>query len=76
MASLYETFPASEARRITKRLQFHHTPKHGSRLNMAEIEFSDLARACLRGRNGDEDSLESAVSACVFERNTVGDTIN
>ena len=37
---------------------FHHTPKHGSWLNMAEIEFSVLARACLRGRNGDEDSLE------------------
>ena len=76
MASLYETFPASEARRIAKRLQFHHTPKHGSWLNMADIEFSVLARACLRGRNGDEDSLERAISACVFERNTVGDTIN
>ena len=57
MASLYETFPAAEARRIAKRLEFHHTPKHGSWLNMAEIEFSVLARACLRGRNGDEDSL-------------------
>ena len=53
MASLYETFPAAEARRIAKRLEFHHTPKHGSWLNMAEIEFSVLARACLRGRNGD-----------------------
>ena len=52
MASLYETFPAAEARRIAKRLEFHHTPKHGSWLNMAEIEFSVLARACLRGRNG------------------------
>ena len=40
MASLYETFPAPEARRIAKRLEFHHTPKHGSWLNMAEIEFS------------------------------------
>ena len=55
LASLYETFPAAEARRIAKRLEFHHTPKHGSWLNMAEIEFSVLARACLRGRNGDED---------------------
>ena len=43
---------------------------------MTEIEFSVLARVCLRRRNGDEDSLESAVSACVFERNTVGDIIN
>ena len=43
-ASLYETFPPAEARRIAKRLEFHHTPKHGSWLNMAEIEFSVLAR--------------------------------
>ena len=56
MASLYETFPAAEARRIVKRLEFHHTPKHGSWLNMAEIEVSVLSRACLRGRNADEDS--------------------
>ena len=76
MASLYETFPAAEARRIAKRLEFHHTPKHGSWLNMAEIEFSVLARACLRGRNGDEDSLERAVSACVSERNAIGAAIN
>ena len=40
MASLYETFPAAEARRIVKRLKFHHTPKHASWLNMAEIAFS------------------------------------
>ena len=76
MASLYETFPAAEARRIAKRLEFHHTPKHGSWLNMAEIEFSVLARACLRGRNADEDSLENAVNACVSERNAIGATIN
>ena len=42
MASLYETFPAAEARRIVKRLEFHHTPKHASWLSMAEIEFSAL----------------------------------
>ena len=76
MASLYETFPAPVARRIAKRLEFHHTPKHGSWLNMAEIEFSLLARACLRGRNADEDSLERAVNACVSERNTSGAAIN
>jgi len=44
-ASLYQAFPAAEARRIVKRLEFHHTPKHGSWLNMAEIEFSVLARS-------------------------------
>ena len=46
MASLYETFPPDEARRIVKRLEFHHTPKHANWLNMAEIEFSVLSRAC------------------------------
>ena len=51
MASLYETFPAAEARRIVKRLEFHHTPKHASWLNMAEIEFSALSRSCLKRRN-------------------------
>ena len=43
---------------------------------MAEIEFSVLARACLRGRNADEDSLERAVNACVSERNTAAATID
>ena len=43
---------------------------------MAEIEFSVLARACLRGRNADEDSLEKAVNACVSERNATAATIN
>ena len=75
-ASLYETFPAPEARRIARRLEFHYTPKHGSWLNMAEIEFSVLARACLRGRNGDEESLEKVVNACVSERNSTAATIN
>ena len=46
VASLYETFPAQEARRIA-RLEFHYTPKHGSWLNLAEIEFSVLVRSCL-----------------------------
>ena len=76
MASLYETFPPIEARRIAKRLEFHHTPKHGSWLNMAEIEFSVLTRACLRGRNAGEDSLNRAVNACVSERNAAVATID
>ena len=61
MASLYETFPAAEARRVAKRLEFHHTPKHASWLNMAEIEFSALSRACLKGRNPAADALERAL---------------
>ena len=56
-ASLYQTFPAEEARRIAQRLEFHYTPKHGSWLNMAEIEFSVISRSCLRQRLPDEESL-------------------
>ena len=48
----YETFPAAEARRIAKRLEFHHTPKHGSWLNMAEIEFSVLSRVSQGTQSG------------------------
>ena len=75
-ASLYETFPPAEARRIAQRPEFHDTPKHGSWLNMAEMEFSVLTRACLRGHNGDEDSLEQAVNANVSERNAAAAAIN
>ncbi len=57
VASLYEAFPPGEARRIAKRLEFRHTPRHGSWLNIAEMEFSVLAQACLRGRNPDAESL-------------------
>ena len=71
-ASLHQPFPAEGA----KRLEFLHTPKNGSWLNIAEIEFSVLARACLRGRNADEDSLDRAISACVSERNITAATIN
>ena len=70
MASLYEAFPAAEARRIAKRLEFHYTPKHGSWLNMAEIEFSVLSRSCLRQRLPDEEALGREVQALVTERNT------
>ena len=76
MASLYETFPPAEARRIVKRLEFHHTAKHGSWLNMAEIEFSVLARACLKGRNADEDALQEDISAYETERNAAATAIN
>ena len=69
MASLYETFPAAEARRIVKRLEFHHTPKHASWLNMAEIEFSVLTRACLQGHNPDETALQRAINAYEVQRN-------
>ena len=74
-ASLYETFPAEEARRIARRLEFHYTPKHGSWLNMAEIEFSVLSRSCLKQRLSGEEALRREVDALVTERNTARATI-
>ena len=76
MASLYETFPAAEARRIVKRLEFHHTPKHASWLNMAEIEFSALGRSCLKRRNPDADALQRQITAYETQRNAAGVAIN
>ncbi len=75
-ASLYEAFPAPEARRIVKRLEFHHTPKHGSWLNMAEIEFGVLARSCLRRRVPNEATLCREIQALERERNATQATIN
>ena len=75
-ASLYETFPAAEARRVAKRLEFHYTPKHGSWLNMAEIEFSVLSRSCLKQRVPNEPALRREVQALVTERNAARATIN
>ena len=74
--SLYETFPAAEARRIARRLEFHFTPKHGSWLNMAEIEFSILSRCCLRQRLPDEETLGRQVQALEKERNQARARIN
>ena len=68
-ASLYAAFPADEARAIARKLEFHYTPKHGSWLNMAEMEFSVLARTCLARRVPDEKSLRSRINANVAERN-------
>ena len=75
-ALLYETIPAAEALRIAKRLEFHYTPKHGSWLDMAEIEFSVLSRSCLRQRLPDEEELQREVRALVEERNAAQATIN
>ena len=75
-ASLYKAFPAAEAPRIVKRLEFHHTPKHGSWLNMAEIEFSVLSRSCLRMRVPNEATLCREIQALERERNADKATIN
>jgi hypothetical protein len=68
-ASLYETFAPAEARRILRRLEFHYTPKHGSWLNMAEIELSVLNGQCLDRRIGDEVRLKREVQAWQEARN-------
>jgi hypothetical protein len=68
-AALYETFAPTEARRLLEKLEFHYTPKHGSWLNMAEIEFSVLARQCLDRRIPDEETLCQEVAAWERARN-------
>jgi len=68
-ASFYEAFTPEEARRLTNRFEFHHTPKHGSWLDMAEIELSVLGRQCLNRRIPDKATLTSEVNAWVEERN-------
>jgi hypothetical protein len=72
LASLYEAFPPEQARRIADRLEIHHTPKHGSWLNMAEIELSVLARQCLARRIETREELEREVAAWEEERNERG----
>ena len=72
LASLYEAFPPEQARRIAERLEIHHTPKHGSWLNMAEIELSVLARQCLDRRIETREELEREVAAWEEERNERG----
>lgn len=74
--ALYETFPPEEARRIVRRLEFHYTPKHGSWLNMAEIELSVLSRQCLDRRIPDIDTLRREVAEWEAERNRQRVTIN
>ena len=68
-AALYQTFPPAEARRLVKRLEFHYTPKHGSWLNMAELEFAVLARQCLDRRLCDQTTLQREIAAWEDERN-------
>ena len=68
-ASLYEAFSPQEAQRLLKRLEFHYTPKHGSWLNMAEIELSVLSRQCLSRRIPNLVALEEQASAWQTSRN-------
>jgi len=76
LAALYVAFPAEEAHRIAQRLRLHHTPKHGSWLNMAEIELSILSRQALADRMTDKETVIREVQAWEAERNASGATID
>lgn len=75
IASLYEAFSPKEARALAKKLEFHYTPKHGSWLNIAEIEFAVLTNMCLKRRIGDEDTLKRVTAANIAERNAAAQPV-
>lgn len=74
--ALYDAFPAPEARRVLRRLEFHHTPKHASWLNMVEIEIGVLRSQCLDRRIDDKQKLIAEVAAWERRRNAAADRIN
>jgi uncharacterized small protein (DUF1192 family) len=76
LAALYEAFEPAEARRILERLEFHFTPKHGSWLNMAEIELNVLGSQCLDRRIAEKELLTSEVAAWEVQRNQKASTVN
>jgi hypothetical protein len=69
-SSFYETFTKKEAKRILNKLEFYYTPKHGSWLNMAEIEINMMDRECLARRIGQSDMLESEINHWAQKRNS------
>ena len=69
VASFYEAFAPDVARRLVERVEIHHTPKHGSWLNVAECELSVLSRQCLRNRTGEIEALRRNVARWQRERN-------
>jgi len=75
-ASLYETFEPTEAKRLADKLEIHYTPKHGSWLNMAEIEMSVLSRQCLSGRIENVERLRCEVSGWQRKRNATASTVD
>ena len=75
-ASLYEAFAPAEAKRLADRFEFHYTPKHGSWLNMAEIEFSILGRQCLARRIDSLEALRTETHAWTATRNHAGSKVN
>ena len=75
-AALYKAFSPEEARRLARRLEIHYTPKHGSWLNIAEIEMSVLSNQCLNERIPDIESLKEQVSAWTNDRNNTSKSVN
>ncbi len=69
IAALYQTFPAAQARALAQRLEIHYTPKHGSWLNVAELELSAVSRQCLARRIPDIETLRWEVEAWCVQRN-------
>lgn len=69
LASLYEVYEPEQAREIARKLEIHYTPKHGSWLNMAEIELSVMSRQCLKRRIEDRETLAKEVAAWEKSRN-------
>lgn len=76
IASLYAAFPPEEARRLVEKLEIHHTPKHGSWLNMAELELSVLTRQALGGRIPDLEILRRRIRFWSSQRNEKAKTID
>ena len=74
-ASFYEAFPPEEAKRLAERIEIHHTPKHGSWLNMAEIELSALGRQCLSRRIARTDTLKRQIASWQEQRNAAAPQI-
>lgn len=75
-ASLYETFAPEKARELCERFEIHHTPKHGSWLNMAEIEIGMLARSCLDRRIGSPEDFRKEMKAYINSKNAASKPIN
>lgn len=75
-AAFYEAFTPQEARDLTRRISWHYTPKHGSWLNMVEVEWSMLARECLSRRLPDRATVQQEVDAWAAERNARQATVN
>jgi hypothetical protein len=74
-AAFYETFPVEQARQLARRLEFHYTPKHGSWLNMVEIELALLSRQCLGRHLPDMETVQQEVDAWAAARNVSKTTV-